>query len=324
MADTTIDEGKSVFVSNISPSANEKTVSDFFSFCGKITKLYLKKEGDGQDGRSAVVQFETESAAKTALLLTNALIVDRPISVLPFVSSQPPANPPQSIPVPVPTPDLGTPTDAATITQRNFNDIPDDQRSKTSVIASLLAAGYVLANDALQKAKDYDDKHNLSLQAKVAVEQLKVKAHEIDQTYKISEKAAAVKTATVEKAKQMDEEYKISQKVDQATTSVKNTASAAVAKANENATVQSTVGAIKSTTNKITTTVTSMYNDYRDQTQKAIEEKQRAKQAAAAGGAQQTQQPTAAPAPATAGNGPAADPLADASLPVASAAPQQS
>lgn len=36
-------ETKAVFVSNISPNATEKTVSDFFSFCGKITKLTLRK-----------------------------------------------------------------------------------------------------------------------------------------------------------------------------------------------------------------------------------------------------------------------------------------
>lgn len=30
--------------------------------------------------------FETDSAAKTALLLTNALIVDRPITVVPYTS----------------------------------------------------------------------------------------------------------------------------------------------------------------------------------------------------------------------------------------------
>jgi RNA recognition motif-containing protein len=31
-----------VYVTNISPSASEKTVTDFFSFCGKINSMTLR------------------------------------------------------------------------------------------------------------------------------------------------------------------------------------------------------------------------------------------------------------------------------------------
>jgi hypothetical protein len=40
-----------------------------------------------QESCSAVVEFQHEAAAKTALLLTNALIIDRPITVSPFSAS---------------------------------------------------------------------------------------------------------------------------------------------------------------------------------------------------------------------------------------------
>jgi hypothetical protein len=33
---------KGVFVSNIAATADQKTVNDFFSFCGKITALSLQ------------------------------------------------------------------------------------------------------------------------------------------------------------------------------------------------------------------------------------------------------------------------------------------
>lgn len=33
---------KGVFVSNISTTADQKTINDFFSFCGKITSLSLQ------------------------------------------------------------------------------------------------------------------------------------------------------------------------------------------------------------------------------------------------------------------------------------------
>jgi len=276
MAEFTANDPKSVFVSNISNAASEKTVSDFFSFCGKISKLYLIDDGSGQ--RSAVVQFETEAASKTALLLTNALIVDRPIEVVPYSTQL--VQPPQSSATPgedsVPIPVVSS-VENSNITQRNF-DVPDEQRTKTSVIASMVAAGYVLASDAFEKAVAYDEKHSISTHAKIAVDHLKAKVQEIDQQYKISEKASAVKTATLEKAKQIDQDYKLTEKANQAATSVKTTAQAAAAKAQENPTVSNAITALRSTTNKVTSSVTSVYNDYKDQTVKAIAEKRKEKQ----------------------------------------------
>jgi len=253
-------------VTNISPTANEKTVSDFFSFCGKIKQLYLSKE-EGKETNKAVVEFETESASRTALLLTNALIVDRPITV----TSYPPKGE-TSIPE-----SPGTPVSKEHIQNRDFGGVNDDERTKTSVIASMIASGYVLASDALAKAKQYDDEHNISLQIKVGVEQLKVKAHEIDQTYGISEKATAVKQQAAEKAKKIDEEYKISEKASTAASSVKATAMQASAKAQENPTIKSGVETVKSGWASMTQSVTGMYNDYKEQTAKAIEEKKKEK-----------------------------------------------
>lgn len=258
-----------VQVNNISPNANEKTVSDFFSFCGKITKLYLDKE-EGKDTSKAVVEFETESAAKTALLLTNALIVDRPITVVVYPPPQAPSGEGQQKEE---VKEPGTPVSQEHITHRDFGGVKDEERTKTSVIASLIAAGYSLAHDALAKAKQYDDEHNITLHLKVGVEQLKVKAHEIDQTYGISEKAAQVKQQATETAKKLNEEYKISEKASNAATTVKATAVAASAKAQENPTIKSGVESVKSGWNTVATSVSEMYNDYKEQTAKAIEEK---------------------------------------------------
>jgi len=254
-----------VQVNNISPNANEKTVSDFFSFCGKITKLYLDKEL-GKDTSTAIVEFETESASKTALLLTNALIVDRPIAVLPY----PPKDSSPAEPTPPPTP---VPEDR--ITHRDFGGVKDEDRTKTSVLASMVASGYVLAQDALEKAKQYDEEHSITLQLKVGVEHLKVKAHEIDQQYGISEKAAHVKHEAFEKAKSLDDTYKISEKASSAANTVKAATLQASAKAQENQTIKSGMESIKSGWNSVTTSVSGLYNDYKEQTVKAIEEKKK-------------------------------------------------
>jgi predicted RND superfamily exporter protein len=234
------EETRAVFVANISPNATEKTVSDFFSFCGRITKLTLRKEASADGSQEAIVIFETDSAAKTALLLTNALIVDRPITVVPHVPSTIDTEPlPQQTEVP---PD--------NITNRTFT-APDHERSKTSVMASLLAAGYVLGSDTVSQARDFDEKHMITLQLKVGAEQVKAKANEIDRALHISETANVIKTVTLEKAKEVDEKLGITDKVNQAADAVKQQANALATKAAENEVVAKGVGMMKSIGNSI-------------------------------------------------------------------------
>lgn len=267
-----VQEVRSVLVTNISPNANEKTVSDFFSFCGKISKLFLKKD-DGKDTSSAVIQFETESAAKTALLLTNALIVDRPITVTAYLTSQ--STPLTGDTTSTDTNAHGTPVEDSKITHKDFGGVPDDQRSKTSVIASLLAAGYVLTENALDKAKEYDDKTGFSGKAKVAVDQLKVKAHELDVQYGISDKAIAVKNTINETAKKVDTELGLTEKATIVASVIKSSAQTGYQMATENATVKKGVESVKSTAQKVSESVTQTYNDVKKETNEKIEEKEK-------------------------------------------------
>jgi len=290
MADQDI---RSVLVTNISPSANEKTVSDFFSFCGKISKLYLKKE-DAQDTSSAIIQFETESAAKTALLLTNALIVDRPITVNAYISNpnpQPssPSLSPSSSPTPTPlstpvvNPNINTENavDPSKITQKDFGNIPDDQRSKTSVVASLLAAGYILGENVLEKAKEIDEKTSFSSRAKVTVDQLKVKAKEIDVELGISDKASMIRTSITESAKSIDTQFGISKTASTAATAIKNTATESWQKAQENPTIKKGIENVKTTAQKVSTSVIQTFDNIKTQTNLDIEEDRAEKKAAA-------------------------------------------
>jgi len=271
MADLDIQESKAVVVSNISPNANEKTVSDFFSFCGKINKLFLTKT-EGSDTNTAVIQFETDSAAKTALLLTNALIIDRPIIVIGFSSGTPEA---EKVPEKnVVSPNTQIPENQ--ITQREFG-VPDDQRSKTSVVASLVAAGYVLGQDALDKAKEVDEKHMISLQAKVAVESVKAKLHEIDVSYGISEKAQSLGKQATDKVKQIDEQYKISEKAKEVGNQLMTSTTTAVNKVLSQPTVASTVNVVKEKATNVKNTVSAQFNELEAETKKAIEEKQKEK-----------------------------------------------
>lgn len=253
---------RAVFVTNISPNATEKTVSDFFSFCGRITRLNLRSvEGGAQE---AVVVFETDSAAKTALLLTNALIVDRPITVVPHT---PQAGDAQASPV-----------EASVAAPQNITDrqhaVPDAERTKTSVIASLIAAGYVLGSDTIGKAREIDEKHMISLQLKVGAEQIKAKANEIDKTLHISETATAIRTGVVEKAKEVDEKLHITEKVDAAVLAAKTQASALAAKAQETESIAKAVGLLKA----VGGSIQNSFQSFKEETSRAIDEKEREKE----------------------------------------------
>jgi len=293
MASTDVQEIRSVLVTNISPSANEKVVSDFFSFCGKINQLFLKNE-EGKDTSSAVIQFDTESAAKTALLLTNALIVDRPITVsaLATPSSSTSASP--DTPVVAAEEVHGTPVAQDNISQKNFNGVSDEDRSKTSVIASLLAAGYTLAENALEKAKEVDERNNFSARAKVVVDQMVVKAHEIDVQYGITDKANAAVAAVISTAQNLDTQYGISDKTASAVAALKSgaqvgldTAQSGINMAQENPTIKKGVDTVKSTVSSGVSIAEKTISDITSQTRSEIADQE------------QTRASSAAPAPQT-------------------------
>jgi len=80
------DEVNSVIVRNIAPTVDpptHKVLADFFSFCGNITALSVAPDDRDPTTGSvmAIVTFESKAAARTAVLLNNALINERAIQV---------------------------------------------------------------------------------------------------------------------------------------------------------------------------------------------------------------------------------------------------
>jgi Ni,Fe-hydrogenase maturation factor len=133
--------------------------------------LFRSQASDGT--LQAVVVFESPTAAKTALLLNSALINERPINVQPAnLESEQRAK-----------------ADKKTTILNKTNLPPPEQRSKTSVIASILAAGYKLSHDALEKAKQYDESIGLTETIKQKVQQGVNKVKEVDEKLGVSTKA---------------------------------------------------------------------------------------------------------------------------------------
>ncbi|EFA86590.1 RNA-binding region RNP-1 domain-containing protein [Heterostelium album PN500] len=298
----------SVYVSNVSLKATPKTVSDFFSFCGKITELSLREDSTGS-AQEAVVVFESESAAKTALLLTNALIVDKVIQVLQYNPTQHfSPSPSQTI---VNNDNNNNSIDNTNLEQNNVENnnninnnpentitnrdhpVPDSERTKTSVIATMLASGYNLSQEAATKARQIDEEHMISLKLKVGAESIKATANEIDNKLHITENAVAlkqnisdnatvVKNVVVAQAKAVDERFQISGMFKSATDLLSQQVNSLAAKAKENETiakgveVMSSIGSsIKQTGDNISNTVEKQFNQISDETKSMIEEKKK-------------------------------------------------
>jgi len=194
-----------VFVTNIAPTATAKTVADFFAFCGTITSLTMRtKRGSPEKVQEAVIEFKQEAATKTALLLSNALIVDRPITVSRFVSARQKALSEKD------KEDQNQQTLEENEIENKDHKVPASQRTETSVVASLLAAGYTLANGSLEAAKKYDDLHKISSRLSETTGAIKAKAVEIDKDYKISETASSWTASTFNAISDIDKKYAIS------------------------------------------------------------------------------------------------------------------
>ncbi|KAG0316824.1 hypothetical protein BG000_004706, partial [Podila horticola] len=147
-----------IFVSNISATASERTVKDFFLFCGKIQEFELQKEGDRQ---VALVLFERESAAKTACMLTNAMIVDSQISVKPYFE------------------------DSADSSEN----VAQENKPKVTVLAEILAAGYGIQDQIIEKGLEIDAKYGFVGRIQSYVEAAKAQAKTLDEKYHVTAKA---------------------------------------------------------------------------------------------------------------------------------------
>ncbi|KAI9168540.1 Protein vip1 [Blastocladiella emersonii ATCC 22665] len=156
-----------VLVQNISANATEKSVKDFFSFCGKINRFEMLTSGETQE---AFILFDKESAANTARLLSNAVIVDRSVTVKSFFEAHE--------------------SDAAVAVEEDAkkaietND--DEHKPYTRVIAELLAEGYTLSETIVKRGVEIDDKYSVTKTLAAYMFSARAKAEALDEQYKVT------------------------------------------------------------------------------------------------------------------------------------------
>ncbi|KAL8749012.1 MAG: hypothetical protein Q9184_006973 [Pyrenodesmia sp. 2 TL-2023] len=186
-----------VHVKNIAPQTSEKEVRDFFSFwyvpnllyetrrlrksSGKITSLSVTPASEGADSpQSATVTFEKETAAKTALLLDNTQLGSSQVQVSSAANLD----------------DLAGKPSGSDDAHRDENDISQEDKPRSRIVAEYLAHGYVISDNAIQRAIALDNKHGVSNRFTNALANFDSKYHAtdrakgIDASYGITEKAS--------------------------------------------------------------------------------------------------------------------------------------
>ncbi|KAH3765392.1 hypothetical protein Pelo_2728 [Pelomyxa schiedti] len=166
-----MDESTSVKITNLNGAVTSQEVVDFVSYCGEIKSVSIGSNLEAADGtQEAIVTFARPESCKTALILTNTYIHDRPIVV--SLCSTPNST----------VPSHHEAVSPSQISQKTAC-APEKSRSSTSVVASVIVGGYSIGTELLQSAKDYDDRHQVIAQLDAAKNVVLTKATKLDTQY---------------------------------------------------------------------------------------------------------------------------------------------
>ncbi|KAF7809475.1 binding partner of ACD11 1 [Senna tora] len=176
-----------VKVSNVSLGATERDIKEFFSFSGDI--VYVEMQSHDERSQIAYVTFKDLQGAETAVLLSGATIVDLSVTVT--------LDPDYKLP----------PAALASSTTANQTPAGAESalRKAEDVVTSMLAKGFILGKDAVNKAKTFDERHQLSSTASA-------KVASFDQKIGLSEKISVGATVVSDRVREVDQKYQVSEK----------------------------------------------------------------------------------------------------------------
>lgn len=194
---------RTVKVSNVSLGATLQDVKEFFSFSGDI--VYVEMRSDTERSQIAFVTFKDSQGAETAVLLSGATIVDLSVTVTP--------DPDYELPPAATAPPLNTENKTAGGSESAL-------RKAEDVVSGMLAKGFVLGKDAVDKAKSFDNKHQLTSTASA-------KVASFDKKIGLSEKISAGSSVVNEKVREVDQKFQVSEKAKSAFSAAEQTVSSA-------------------------------------------------------------------------------------------------
>ncbi|KAK9471736.1 uncharacterized protein V1510DRAFT_184015 [Dipodascopsis tothii] len=154
----------SIIVTNIAPTITEQQISEFFSFCGKISTISLDHNTAAADkSLVAKITFAKKEAAETALLLHDTKL--GPTSVV--VEADPTA-----------------PAPAATADDAADGELRQEDKPRSAIMAEILSYGYALSDKATQKSVEFDQKNGVSTKFHSFLK-------DVDDKLKVRERASA-------------------------------------------------------------------------------------------------------------------------------------
>ncbi|KAK9935392.1 hypothetical protein M0R45_022495 [Rubus argutus] len=183
---TNVSDIKTIKVGNISRTVSDRDIREFFSFSGEIK--YVEMQSETENTQLSYVTFKDSQGADTAILLSGATIADLSVTIAPAKDYQ---LPPQAV---LPS----SPEKRPAVSSSAVHKAED-------VVSTMLAKGFILGKDALNKAKALDEQHNLTSKASATVVT-------IDQKMGLMEKVSMGKAVLNEKVRQVDERFMVSER----------------------------------------------------------------------------------------------------------------
>ncbi|CAL5418552.1 unnamed protein product [Camellia sinensis] len=195
---------RTVQVGNVSDLASEREIHEFFSFSGDIEHIEIRR--DTGQSKTAFVTFKDPKALEIALLLSGATIVDQIVSIIAAENY-------------VPKDDVREVRMADTVVSLTPENLSPSSEKKSSspsngrvyvskaqvVVSSMLAKGSAISQDAMNKARAFDEKHRLSASASA-------KVISFDRRVGLTEKLTVGISVVNEKMKSVDPKLQVSDK----------------------------------------------------------------------------------------------------------------
>ncbi|XP_061338984.1 uncharacterized protein LOC133285733 isoform X1 [Gastrolobium bilobum] len=178
---------KSIKVSNVSVGASERDIMEFFSFSGDIE--YVELQSHDEQSQIAYVTFKDSQGAETAVLLSGATIVDLSVNIT--------LDPDYRIPA--------TALASSTTVGKTPGGAESALRKAKDVVTSMLAKGFILVKDAVNKAKTFDEKLQITSTASA-------KLTSFDQKLGLSEKISAGASVVSDRVREVDQKFQVSEK----------------------------------------------------------------------------------------------------------------
>ncbi|MBA0687098.1 hypothetical protein Goari_014661, partial [Gossypium aridum] len=196
---------RTVQVKNLSDLATEREIHEFFSFSGEIEHIEIISEA-GQS-KTAYVTFKDPKALEIALLLSGATIVDKIVTIISVENYVPKLEIHES----------RAADNIVSIAPAGHSASNDEGRTSPpgsgrmyvsraqDVVASMLAKGSAIRQDAVNKAKAFDEKHQLRASASA-------KVMSFDRRVGLTEKLTVGISVVNEKVKSVDQRLQVSDK----------------------------------------------------------------------------------------------------------------